>query len=481
MYHKKAGIIIIGDEILKGQTLDTNTNFLAKNLFKRGIRVSKVSVIADDVNVIASEVKSFSETFDYVLTSGGIGPTHDDVTYEGVAKAFSCQVEHNEDLVKLCKSWFKKDDINDPCFKLAQVPSKGILNRAHDKKTGKPMLYPIVSVENVFVFPGIPELLERAFTNLADLLFVSDEKIFNKELFFESDEISLTASLNKIVNTHSSVSFGSYPTWTNQYYKTKITVEASDSSSVDTAIADLKEKMMPINFDPSPTKNAYQKILNFARETDDQLLSEAIKKSINVIEECFTRYQQENVSVCFNGGKDCVVMLHLVHAVHQNLFPEKKLKSFYVSEKKTFSELDDFIEKTIESYELKNKTYEEPMKAALGHMLSDDKDVLVTLLGVRHGDPGSKYVDYFSPTDGDWPKVMRVHPILDWSYKQVWQFIRGLYVPYPSLYDAGYTSLGNPDNTKPNPALKYETEAGEERFKPAYLLEDQSLERQGRS
>ena len=145
---------------------------------------------------------------------------------------------------------------------------------------------------------------------------------------------------------------------------------------------------MPINFDPSPTKNAYQKILNFARETDDQLLSEAIKKSINVIEECFTRYQPENVSVCFNGGKDCVVMLHLVHAVHQNLFPEKKLKSFYVSEKKTFSELDDFIEKTIESYELKNKTYEEPMKAALGHMLSDDKDVLVTLLGVRHGDPG---------------------------------------------------------------------------------------------
>ena len=164
------------------------------------------------------------------------------ILIKGVAKAFSCQVEHNEDLVKLCKSWFKKDDINDPCFKLAQVPSKGILNRAHDKKTRKPMLYPIVSVENVFVFPGmfyhtqytsetyllnffvagIPELLERAFTNLADLLFVSDEKIFNKELFFESDEISLTASLNKIVNTHSSVSFGSYPTWTNQYYKTKV-------------------------------------------------------------------------------------------------------------------------------------------------------------------------------------------------------------------------------------------------------------------
>ena len=119
---------------------------------------------------------------------------------------------------------------------------------------------------------------------------------------------------------------------------------------------------------------------------------------------------------------------------------------------------------------------------------------------------GSKSISYFSPTDGTWPRVMRVHPVLDWSYAQVllhnyiilyiiyyiiyhiiyyiyakvWQFIRGLSLPYPSLYDAGYTSLGNPDNTKPNPALKYETESGEERFKPAYELQDQSLERQGR-
>ena len=93
---------------------------------------------------------------------------------------------------------------------------------------------------------------------------------------------------------------------------------------------------------------------------------------------------------------------------------------------------------------------------------------------------GSQYVSYFSPTDGSWPRVMRVHPVLDWSYGQVWQFIRGLCLPYPSLYDAGYTSLGNPDNTRPNPALKYQTDSGEERFKPAYLLEDQTLERQGR-
>merc|ERR1719492_540929 len=101
------------------------------------------------------------------------------------------------------------------------------------------------------------------------------------------------------------------------------------------------------------------------------------------------------------------------------------------------------------------------------------------MLGVRVGDPGSAYVSYFSPTDGDWPAVMRVHPVLDWSYAQVWAFIRGLGLPYPSLYDQGYTSLGNPDNTRPNSALATTNSAGEVNFQPAYTLQDPGLERQG--
>ena len=83
-----AGIIIIGDEILKGQTQDTNTHFLAKNLKTCGFKLERVVVISDDIDIIAEEVKQFSDNFDYVLTSGGVGPTHDDVTYEGVAKGF---------------------------------------------------------------------------------------------------------------------------------------------------------------------------------------------------------------------------------------------------------------------------------------------------------------------------------------------------------------------------------------------------------
>ena len=84
-----AGIIIIGDEILKGQTQDTNTHFLATNLKSRGIELKRVAVIPDDIDVIAKEVKTFSEKYEFVLTSGGVGPTHDDVTFEGAKNIFS--------------------------------------------------------------------------------------------------------------------------------------------------------------------------------------------------------------------------------------------------------------------------------------------------------------------------------------------------------------------------------------------------------
>jgi len=104
---KTAGVVIIGDEILKGQTQDTNTYFLAQNLRQLGVGLQRVSVIPDDLDIIADEVKNFSKKFDFVLTSGGIGPTHDDITFEGVAKAFDRKVEYNPTLVDLCKAWFQ--------------------------------------------------------------------------------------------------------------------------------------------------------------------------------------------------------------------------------------------------------------------------------------------------------------------------------------------------------------------------------------
>lgn len=168
----------------------------------------------------------------------------------------------------------------------------------------------------------------------------------------------------------------------------QISLEAQATDLVDAALLDIQDKMNPINFDPCPAENAFEKIKTFASETSDVELKAAIEKSLDVVGDCFTKYKPENVSVCFNGGKDCIVMLHIVHAVHQKLFPDQKLKSFYVREEKTFGELDQFIETTVSEYKLSNKTYQEPMKTALAQMLEDDKDVSATMLGVRTGDPG---------------------------------------------------------------------------------------------
>jgi len=121
-----------------------------------------------------------------------------------------------------------------------------------------------------------------------------------------------------------------------------------------------------------------------------------------------------------------------------------------------------------------------PLKPGLGRMIAEDPSIQATVLGVREGDPGSSYISTFSPTDGDWPKMMRVHPVLAWQYSDVWTFLRGLSIPYPVLYDQGYTSLGNPENTIRNPALAYTDPLGETRFHPAHMLKDPAMERKGR-
>jgi len=474
---RTAAVIVVGDEILKGQTRDTNTHFLAGGLRELGIRLERVSVIPDQVDTIAQEVRAFSERYDVVLTSGGIGPTHDDVTFEGVARAFGDTTAHHPLIVDLCKTWFKKEDLEDPCFKLALIPTQSKLNFGVDKATGKKTWYPLVSVKNVFLFPGIPDLLRKAFTNLGPDLLGTGVRRTTEEVYLAQDEVSITAQLNQLVAAHPEVQFGSYPSWLGQHYRTKVTMEAATREQVDSALADIQH-LNPITFDPRPVEGAWDKMQRFLDTEPD--MREVVEEALAVVEECFTRYPPGAVSVCYNGGKDCIVLLHLVHAYCQHRLPSTRIKSFYIREPRTFPEMEDFLASSVAAYSLDNSVYEAPMKAALGRMMEAEPEVAATVLGVRGGDPGARHVAAFSPTDGDWPRVMRVHPVLGWSYGQVWRFLRGLSLPYPALYDRGYTSLGNTDNTVPNPALAYTDPMGETRYRPAHLLEDPAMERRGR-
>eukprot|EP00095_Tigriopus_kingsejongensis_P004513 maker-scaffold427_size174323-snap-gene-0.41 protein:Tk04513 transcript:maker-scaffold427_size174323-snap-gene-0.41-mRNA-1 annotation:"fad synthase-like isoform x1" len=392
------GLIIIGDEILKGQTRDTNTFYLARQLRSLGVLLTRVSVIPDDVSLIAHEVRDFSQRFDVVLTSGGIGPTHDDLTFDGVAQAFDDQVKYHPEIVTLVKTWFKTEDPEAPALKLALVPSRAKLN-------------------------------------------------------FE---------------------------WSHTYFKIKLTLEAQDKTQLDLALAAMESSIPTISFDPAPFENAMPKVQKLLAQSSDPAFNKVLREALDTIEQTFSDYTQDQIAVCFNGGKDCIVMLHLVHAYFQKRFPQDKLQTIYIKETNPFPEVAEFILKAEAEYKLDAFNIDGGMKKALKSMLLERPRIKSAFLGTRKGDPGSHTQSLFSPTDGDWPDLMRVNPILNWDYAHVWTFIRGLCLTYPSLYDQGYTSLGSRSNTDKNPQLQFTDTDGVHRYKPAYELQDGAFERAGR-
>lgn len=141
--------------------------------------------------------------------------------------------------------------------------------------------------------------------------------------------------------------------------------------------------------------------------------------------------------------------------------------------------MEAFVELACRYYGLEIIRKPRPVRSALSALLLDEKrNLKATLMGTRKGDPGSENLQPFVPTDPDWPRLMRVNPILNWSYSQVWAFLLKHNIPYCSLYDQGYTSIGSRDSTTQNPLLKDPNNPSS--YLPAYTLADKSAERSGR-
>ncbi|GLH09039.1 uncharacterized protein GBIM_14186 [Gryllus bimaculatus] len=235
-----AGIIVIGEEILKGQVADTNSHFIARHLFDRGIKVKRISVIGDEEDEIAKEVLLFSKNFSYVITTGGIGPTHDDVTFSAIAKAFGEEVKPHPELVKLCADFFKTEDLNSPAMKLAHIPESAKLLYGIDQSTGKRTLYPNISVHNVYIFPGIPILMQKLFLAVQEELFKEgNERIHVKNLYLSCTEVDFAEHLNHVVSKYPSVTFGSYPKLFDRFYKVHVTIQSVRKEECEKAYNDL--------------------------------------------------------------------------------------------------------------------------------------------------------------------------------------------------------------------------------------------------
>jgi len=199
-----AGIIVIGNEILSGRTQDTNSNFIAKNLIESGINLEKIIVIQDNEKIIIDNVIDFSEKYSYVFTTGGIGPTHDDITSESISKAFKTKYEFHPEAFKLLKNFYPKGEFNEGRQKMAKMPFGAEL--IYNPVTTAPGF----KIKNVFVLPGVPEIMKKMFIQVLEKIKKGSPKkiiTINTDLY----ESTIALLLSDIQNKYIESSIGSYP------------------------------------------------------------------------------------------------------------------------------------------------------------------------------------------------------------------------------------------------------------------------------
>ncbi|UCF47409.1 MAG: competence/damage-inducible protein A, partial [Myxococcales bacterium] len=212
---RTAAALIIGNEILSGKIADTNTTFLARVLFELGIELRRVVVCPDEVDAISKDLGELRATHDLVFTSGGVGPTHDDVTIEGVAASFDRPVVRSVAVQNMIRHYYG-DRATEAHLRMANMPEGAEMIRSSEAP------WPTVVIENVFVLPGVPEIFEL---KLADLRKRLDEgyEFHSQAVYTHSGEGEIASLLERIAEAFPGVMVGSYVKWKAEDYRTKVT------------------------------------------------------------------------------------------------------------------------------------------------------------------------------------------------------------------------------------------------------------------
>ncbi|CAO1404656.1 unnamed protein product [Diamesa tonsa] len=217
-------------------------------------------------------------------------------------------------------------------------------------------------------------------------------------------------------------------------------------------------------------------------------LNEKIIAVINTFKEALTKYKLNEIFLSFNGGKDCTVLLHLlVNYIKtiQDVNERIELKVIYVQPKSPFDEIEMFVESCQEYYGIDIQVVNGgSIKDVLTKVCNNDKDIKACVMGSRRSDPYCGDLSIFKKCDAGWPDLMRISPLLDWNCSHIWNYLLKNDVPYCSLYNFGYTSIGDKTNTIPNPHLKRINPKDDNlsTYLPAYeLINSDDLERAGRT
>jgi molybdenum cofactor synthesis domain-containing protein len=231
---KTAGIVLIGNEILSGKVVDQNAVYLCREFRQLGVDVRKIAVVPDEVELIAGEVAEFSRAYDWVFTSGGVGPTHDDVTIEGVARAFGRRVIRDPGLVLALEQVYQ-GRLNEARLKMAEVPEGSELLVSDN------LVVPVVVVGNVHVFPGVPEIFRRKFDAIKERF--RERPYLLRIVFFRVGEGTLAEHINAMLRSFPELLCGSYPEFTNPDYKVRVTLESKEPEYLEAALRDLLARL----------------------------------------------------------------------------------------------------------------------------------------------------------------------------------------------------------------------------------------------
>jgi len=231
---KTAGIILVGNEILSGKIEDANAVYLCRELRRLGMDVRKIAVIPDDVDVIAAEVAAAHRAWDVVFTSGGVGPTHDDVTIEGVARALGVAVVRHPELTGLLRQHYG-ERLNEAHLKMAEVPEGAELLGAESLR------FPTIVMRNVYVLPGVPEIFRQKFDAIRERF--RDRPFHLKCVFVRIGEGTLAAHLNELLADFPELLLGSYPELSNPEYRVKVTLESQEDGYLEAALERLLARL----------------------------------------------------------------------------------------------------------------------------------------------------------------------------------------------------------------------------------------------
>jgi molybdenum cofactor synthesis domain-containing protein len=230
-----AAVLLIGDEVLSGRTKDKNLGFIADYLTAMGIDLKETRVVGDTEQAIVEAVNALRSRYTYVFTTGGIGPTHDDITADSVAKAFGVEISHHPEAVDILTTYFAEmgREANESRMRMARIPHGATLVLNPVSKA------PGFQIENVFVMAGVPKIMNAMMDQIAPRL-LQGEKMLSRTIQFLGGEGDVAKPLGEIQDRFANVTLGSYPFETPQGFATNLVLRSRDAQELERATAEVK-------------------------------------------------------------------------------------------------------------------------------------------------------------------------------------------------------------------------------------------------